>query len=70
MTKPSCEKCKFTKSESFYGEGLDRRPEPEIRYECRRFPPSVGITTMGVYSEFPTVYAGQWCGEFKEKEEE
>ena len=40
-------------------------------HECRRYPPQATRTDGGaVVFFFPSMGAGDWCGEFKEKRDE
>lgn len=47
----NCSECMFSVNDGY-------------ELSCHRYPPTVITHTS---SRFPTVYQGQWCGEFKQR---
>ena len=57
MEPKTCETCHFcVEHETGASQGA-----------CHRFPPRESIDRRGRNSQFPHVYADQWCGEWKAK---
>ncbi len=61
MTGKACELCNFFV--------VLRDDLPFVHGRCRRFPPAVPLV-RGQGSGWAWVQANDWCGEFKQKEEE
>lgn len=63
-----CSQCRFV-----YAIGLsaDSHVTPKgVTYTCRRYPPQTVVLQTGDWvtsSEFPTVYADEFCGEYLPK---
>ncbi len=55
MSAQACKNCHFSKPS-----GVD------FRVECRRFPPSVSVSSLSAYIRFPPLVAeNDWCGEWR-----